>query len=65
LHLAVLNAGDGLYRSLALMDDSGLPAVQVNLIGDSASAGDEVVAGHMADRSGKSTASGVDARVGR
>jgi hypothetical protein len=44
LHLAVLNAGDGLYRSLALVTDSGLPVVQVNLIGDSASAGDEVLA---------------------
>lgn len=44
LYLAVLNAGDGLYRSLALVADSGLPVVQVNLIGDSASAGDEVLA---------------------
>jgi hypothetical protein len=44
LFLAVLNPGDGLYRSLALVADSGLPVVQVNLIGDSASAGDEVLA---------------------
>jgi hypothetical protein len=44
LFLAELNTGDGLYRSLALVADSGQPVVQVNLIGDSASAADEVLA---------------------
>jgi hypothetical protein len=45
LYLAELTTGDGIYRSLSLVRDSHQPVVQLNVLGDSAAAGDEVVAG--------------------
>jgi hypothetical protein len=45
LFLAELTTGDGIYRSLSLVNDSYQPVVQLNVLGDSAAAGDEVVEG--------------------
>lgn len=45
LRPAILQPGEGQYRTLALVDPCNRPIVQLNLLGESALAGDEVVTG--------------------